>query len=358
MLTTLFAFAAISIIFSFLCSLWEAVLLSISPSYMQQKLNQGGRVGMLLKEFKDNIDRPLAAILTVNTIAHTAGAIGVGQEATKIWAGSNPLITGLFVPAVMTAIILIVSEIIPKTIGANNWKFFAPFTVRSLSFLIKITYPIIWVCQKITGLFNSSKEKNVFSRTDFLAMAQIGSQEGVLDENESKFIENLMHFKSYTVREVMTPRTVVMSAPQNIDVRTFYDNQDGLAYSRIPLTETESHEAYVGYVLKDQVLEYLIDESSQKNLSEFKRTLIYVPESYNIFQLFNDFIEKSEHIAAVTDEYGGMAGLVTMEDIIETLLGAEIVDETDLTVDLQAKAKKQWKNRHKNIADEKEIVPE
>lgn len=353
MLTTLFAFASISILFSFLCSLWEAVLLSISPSYMQQKLNEGGRVGAVLKEFKDNIDRPLAAILTVNTIAHTAGAIGVGQQATKIWADSNPMITGFVVPAVMTAVILIISEIIPKTVGANNWKLFAPFTVRSLSFLIKVTYPIIWVCQLVMSAFNSSKEKNVFSRTDFLAMAQIGSQEGLLDETESKFIENLMHFKNYKVKDVMTPRTVVMSAPQTMSARDFYNLQDGLVYSRIPVSESEGQEAYVGYVLKDQVLEHLIDEEDDKDLSHFKRDIISVPESYSIFQLFNDFIQKREHIAVVIDEYGGMAGLVTMEDVVETLLGAEIVDETDIIVDLQAMAKKQWKKRYTKMTAQK-----
>ena len=352
MLTTLFAFAAISILFSFLCSLWEAVLLSISPSYMQVKLNEGGSVGAVLKEFKDNIDKPLAAILTVNTIAHTAGAIGVGQQATIIWADSNPLITGLLVPAVMTAAILIVSEIIPKTIGANNWKLLAPFTVRSLSLIITITYPIIWVCQKVTSIFNSHKEKNVFSRTDFLAMAQIGSQEGALDEAEGKFIENLMHFKNYKVREVMTPRTVVVSAPQEITARAFYDLQDGLTFSRIPLRESEGQETFVGYVLKDQVLEHLIDDGEEKPLSDFKRDILSVPEQYSIFQLFNDFIQKREHIAIVVDDYGGMAGLVTMEDVIETLLGAEIVDETDQTVDLQAMAKKQWKTRYQKMLDQ------
>ncbi len=349
MLTTLLAFAAISILFSFLCSLWEAVLLSISPSYMQVKLNEGGKVGFILKDFKENIDRPLAAILTVNTIAHTAGAIGVGQEATKIWADSNPLITGLLVPAVMTAAILILSEIIPKTIGANNWRFLAPFTVRSLNFVIKATYPIIWVCQLVTSAFNSGKEKNVFSRTDFLAMAQIGSQEGTLDEAESKFIHNLLHFKNYKVKDVMTPRTVVVAAPQTMTARTFYDLQENLVFSRIPLKESDADETYVGYVLKDEVLEHLIDEDSDRALSHFKRDIISVPETYSIFQLFNDFIIKREHIAVVIDDYGGMAGLVTMEDVVETLLGAEIVDETDQIVDLQDMAKKQWKSRYKKM---------
>lgn len=316
---------------------------------MQVALNEKGKVGKILKDFKDNIDRPLAAILSVNTIAHTAGAIGVGQEATKIWADTNPLITGLVVPVVMTAAILIVSEIIPKTIGANNWRALAPFTARSLDIVIKLTFPIIWVCQLITGAFNSDQAKNVFSRTDFLAMAQIGSQEGALDEAESKFIHNLLHFKNYKVKEVMTPRTVAVSAPQNMTARVFYDLQDELVFSRIPLKESYEQETIVGYILKDEVLEHLIDDDTDKELSHFKRDILSVPENYSIFQLFNDFIQKREHIALVVDDFGGMAGIVTMEDIVETLLGAEIVDETDKIVDLQDMAKKQWKSRYKKM---------
>lgn len=347
MFSTLLAFLLISIVFSFLCSLWEAVLLSISPSYMQIKLNEDGKIGAILKDFKTNIDRPLAGILTLNTVAHTVGAIGVGQEATKIWAESNPIITGLLVPAVMTAAILIFSEIIPKTIGANNWRLLAPFTVRCLNILIKVIAPIIWVCQLTTKVFNSEKEKSVFSRTDFLAMAQIGSQEGALDESETKFIHNLLHFKTFKAKDVMTPRIVSVTAPQNMTAREFYDLQDELIFSRIPLRQSQSQESIVGYVLKDDVLEHLIDDEQDKQLSEFKRDIISVPQSYNILRLFNDFIQKREHIALVVDEFGGMSGLVTMEDIVETLLGAEIVDETDKIIDLQDMAKKQWKNRYK-----------
>ena len=350
MYTALILFFAVSIVFSFLCSLWEAVLLSISPSYLQVKLNEGRRIGVILKGFKENIDRPLAAILTVNTIAHTVGAIGVGQEATKIWANNNPWITGLVVPVVMTAAILILSEIIPKTIGANNWKRLAPFTVRSLDVVIKLIFPIIWLAQWVTRAFNTSKEKNVFSRTDFLAMAQIGSEEGALDETESLFIHNLMHFKNYTAKDVMTPRTVVVSAPQTMTARDFYDKQDELVFSRIPLREDFDHETIVGYVLKDEVLEHLIDDETEKPLSAFKREMLSVPEDYSIFQLFNEIIKKREHIALVVDEFGGMSGIVTMEDIIETLLGAEIVDETDTVVDLQEMAKDQWKNRYKRMS--------
>jgi CBS domain containing-hemolysin-like protein len=354
MFTTLIAFFTLSIIFSFLCSLWEAVLLSISPSYMQIKLNEGGKVGTILQDFKKNIDRPLAGILTLNTIAHTVGAIGVGQEATKIWADSSPVITSFVVPAIMTAVILILSEIIPKTIGATNWRFLAPFTVRSLDIVLKIISPIIWICQLITGVFNSDKDKSVFTRTDFLAMAQIGSQEGLLDESESKFIHNLLHFKNYKAKQVMTPRIVVVSAPQNMAAREFYDRQDELVFSRVPLREDRDHETIVGYVLKDDVLEHLIDDDKDKPLSQFKRDILSVPESYSIFELFNNFIQRREHIALVMDDYGGMSGIVTMEDIVETLLGAEIVDETDKIVDMQDTAKKQWKNRYKKPISQQE----
>ncbi len=349
MLSTLFAFFTVSLIFSFLCSLWEAVLLSISPSYMQIQLNEGGRLGTILKDFKDNIDRPLAGILTLNTIAHTAGAIGVGQEATKIWGDAHPLITGLGVPFVMTAAILILSEIIPKTIGATNWKALAPFTIRSLHFILIVLKPVIWLCQRITGIFNAEKEKSVFSRTDFLALAQIGSQEGLLDASESNFIHNLLHFKNYKARDVMTPRPVIVSAPQSMTARQFYDLQDELVFSRIPLRETAESETIIGYVLKDEVLEHLIDDEKDKPLSTFRRDIITIPENYNILKLFNEFIEKREHIALVVDEFGGMSGVVTMEDVIETLLGAEIVDETDKIVDMQDMAKKQWRNRYKRV---------
>lgn len=350
MFAALIGFLSISITFSFLCSLWEAVLLSISPSYMQIKLNEGGKIGAILQDFKNNIDRPLAGILTLNTIAHTVGAIGVGQQATKIWAESNPVMTGFVVPALMTAAILIFSEIIPKTIGATNWKLFAPFTVRCLDIVLKVLSPIIWACQGITKLFNKGEKDSIFSRTDFLALAQIGSEEGHLDETETNFIHNLLHFRKYKVRDVMTPRVVVVSAPQTMTAREFYDFQEEMTFSRIPLRENAEAENIVGYVLKDDVLEHLIDSEEEVTLETFKRDIISIPEGYSLFQIFGDFIEKREHIALVIDEYGGVSGIITMEDVVETLLGAEIVDETDKAIDMQAMAKREWKKRNQDNA--------
>ncbi len=346
MLSALFLFLAISLITSFLCSLWEAVLLSITPSYMQIKLNEGSKLGKVLQNFKENIDRPLAAILTLNTCAHTVGAIGVGAQATKIWGDTSPFITGLLVPFLTTAAILIFSEIIPKTIGATNWRLLAPFTIRCLQVILAVLSPIIWVCQLTTRIFNNDKNASVFSRSDFLAMAQIGSQEGVLDEAEGKFIHNLIHFKNFKARDIMTPRPVVVSASEDMTVRQFYDMQDELIFSRIPLRQGQS-EDITGYVLKDEALEYLIDGEQNKTLGQLRRDIITVHETYNILRLFNDFIEKREHIALVVDEFGGTSGVVTMEDVIETLLGAEIVDETDKAIDMQEVAKRRWKSRDK-----------
>ncbi len=343
MYTALIVFVLISIIVSFLCSLWEAVLLSISPSYMQIMLNEGTKIGKTLQQFKENVDRPLAAILTLNTIAHTVGAIGVGREATKIWAETNPFVTGILVPVLMTAGVLIFSEIIPKTIGATAWKRLAPFTVRSLKIVMIALAPIIWLCQLITKLFNANKNESVFSRPDFLAMAQIGSQEGHLNELESELIHNLLNFKSIKVKEIMTPRTVVMSAPQNMTFQQFYDKYSDLVFSRIPLRESNESEIVIGYILKDDLLANIVDGRRDDKLSEIMRNIIVIPESYSILKLFNELVAKREHIALVVDNYGGTLGVVTMEDILETLLGAEIMDETDKIIDMRVHAKKRSK---------------
>lgn len=347
MYSLLIVFFLISILFSFLCSLWEAVLLSITPSYMQVKLNEGGAIGPRLQQFKQNVDKPLAAILSLNTIAHTVGAIGVGQEATKIWAQSNPLITGVVVPIIMTAAILILSEIIPKTIGATKWRTLVPFTVHSLSVLVIVLAPLVWVCQGFTALFYRDKEKSAFTRSDFLAMAQLGSQEGELGPVETQLIHNILNLKHYQARQIMTPRTVVFVASEEMPFREFYDKQDELIFSRIPLYKENDRENITGYILKDEILEHLVEGEQNKLLKTVKREIVSVIETYSIFQLFNDFIQKREHIALVIDEFGGMTGIVTMEDVIETLLGLEIVDETDKNVNMQALARRDWKKRLK-----------
>lgn len=347
MYTLLIIFFLVSIIFSFLCSIWEAVLLSITPSYAAIQQQEGGELGKTIQEFKSNIDRPLAAILTLNTIAHTAGAIGVGAQASSIWGAS--FISTAVVPVVMTLAILLLSEIIPKTIGANYWRELAPFTVACLKFIMKVLAPLVFISQLITKALKKDKDASVLSRADFSAMAELGGKQGVFDEGESNLLKSFLRFESILVKDVMTPRTVVVAADEQTTVRDFHKAHPNLRFSRIPLF-TGSKDKISGYILKDQLLTNLVDQlesasQTQTPLAELRRDLIVVQQHDPIPKLFNEFTEKREHIALAVDEFGGMAGIVTMEDVLETLLGLEIVDESDNTVDMQAMARKQWETR-------------
>jgi len=358
MFSLLILFFLIAIITSFLCSLWEAVLLSITPSYAQIQVQQGSKLGHRLQSFKEDIDRPLAAILTLNTIAHTVGAIGVGDQAAKIWSEANPLITGLLVPVVMTLAILVLSELIPKTLGANYWQSLASFTARSLEWLIRLLGPLVWFSELVT---RKLKKKDVggsaFTRSDFLAMADIGAQHGIFEERESEIIANLLKFRSVKAADVMTPRTVVRSSPVSETLGDFFEKNREQRFSRIPLFENDSPDHVIGYVLKDQVLAGMVDGRSHETLLTLKREIIAIPGDYPILELFNRFLCAREQIALVVDEFGGMDGIVTMEDVIETLLGVEIVDESDKSVDMQVLARRSWERRARRLGLIVESIP-
>ena len=349
MYTLLVVFFLVAIVTSFLCSLWEAVLLSITPSYAQIKVEEGGALGRRLQRFKENIDRPLAAILTLNTIAHTVGAIGVGDQAAKIWAEANPLITGLLVPVVMTLAILVLSELIPKTLGANYWKEMAPFTARSLALIIKLLAPLVWFSQFVTRALKKDEVHSAFSRKDFLAMADIGARDGVFEQQESEIIANLLRFNMVRAKDVMTPRMVVKAAWACQPIGEFFEQNRDLRFSRIPLYEKESQDHIIGYMRKDEMLAQMVDGGKDAELRTLRRDIISVPEDFPIIELFNRFLSNREHIALVVDEFGGMAGLVTMEDVIETLIGIEIVDELDQTTDMQVLARRNWEKRAKRL---------
>lgn len=347
MFSMLILFFVLSIVFSFLCSIWEAVLLSITPAYTQQLVQQGGEPGESLQAFKENIDRPLAAILTLNTIAHTVGAIGVGAQASRIWGVS--FMASVFVPVVMTLAILLLSEIIPKTIGANYWRELTPFTVRSLNLVIKALAPLVMLSQVITRVLKKDKSASVLSRADFTAMATLGSQQGVLEESESQYLQNLLKFNKVRAQDVMTPRTVVISSDENTSLADFHARHSDLRFSRIPIY-SESPDNVTGYFLKDEMLASLLKTPDAAiPVSELRRDIIAVAEEFPILKLFTRFIETREHVALVLDEFGGKAGIVTMEDVIETLLGIEIVDELDDTEDMQALARKRWKERAQHL---------
>lgn len=349
MISLLVLFFLLAIIVSFLCSLWEAVLLSITPAYAQIQVEQGGSFGKCLQSFKEDIDRPLAAILTLNTIAHTVGAIGVGKQATIIWHDANPLITGLAVPAVMTLAILVLSELIPKTLGANYWQALAPFTARSLAWVIRLLGPLVWFSQLVTSKLKKKDVGSAFTRSDFLAMADIGARQGIFEEHESEIIANLLQFRSVEAKDVMTPRTVVRSSPSSATLGEFFENNREQRFSRIPLYEGDARDHVIGYVLKDQVLAAMVEGRSEEKLATLKREIIAVPSNYPILELFNRFLVSREQIALVVDEFGGMQGIVTMEDVVETLLGVEIVDETDTAVDMQVLARRSWERRARRL---------
>lgn len=349
MYTLLIAFFVVAILVSFLCSLLEAVLLSITPAFAQLKLQQGGRTGAQLEVFKSNIDRPLAAILTLNTIAHTVGAIGVGEQAALIWADANPLITGVAIPTVMVLAVLILSEIIPKTLGANHWQKLVPFTVSTLTVIIFLLYPLVWASQIITRTLKKDKSQSVFSRSELVALAEIGVSEGVVEKQDSEIIANLLRLNTLKVRDIMTPRTVVRLAPEQQTVKEYYKSAGTLPFSRIPIYEGGDKEHVTGYCLKADILEHLVHGQGDRQLADLKRKIHVVHESLAISSLFDHFLQKREHIALVVDEYGGMAGVVTMEDVMETLLGMEITDESDSIDDMQALARKNWEKRARRI---------
>ncbi|MBL4821015.1 MAG: HlyC/CorC family transporter [Gammaproteobacteria bacterium] len=356
----LVAFFLVSIIFSFLCSILEAVLLSITPSFVGVQEQQNSPFAGDPTRYKTDIDRPLSAILTLNTTAHTVGAIGVGSQAAVIFGETNIEILGLslvsweaLMAGIMTLAILVFSEVIPKTLGANNWEALTPFTVRTLRIMMFILAPFVRLSQLITGNLKKDKDKPVLSRSDITVMAQLGKESGVLEEKEQVIIHNLMRFSRILVKAIMTPRIVVIAANESTTIREFHEQHEELPFSRVPVYQDHA-DNITGYILKDALLLKLIEGNGDKPLSEIRRDVIVAHESLPIPDLMDMFIRKKEQMALVVNEFGGMEGIVTMEDIIETLLGLEIVDESDNAEDMQALARKNWEKRARHMG----IVPE
>jgi len=330
---------AISIAFSFLCSVLEAVLLSITPSYVSQQKEGGTATGKLLEEYKKDIDKPLSAILTLNTVAHTAGAIGVGAAATKIWGTS--IYATVVTPVAMTLLILILSEIIPKTLGANNWKGLAPFTTRTLKILITVLAPLVWLCQLTTKFLKKDKSKSVLSRADFAAMTRVGADSGAIKQQESEIISNLLNFEKMSVTDIMTPRTVAFMVDEEMTVDEFVKSNPGKIYSRIPVYKGDKDNV-TGTVLKDDILACVVENGKDEKIKDLMLEANTVKADTPLPELFNSLTKNKQHLSVVRDEYGSVLGLVTMEDVFETLLGQEIVDESDQVVDLQKYAKQKY----------------
>ncbi len=336
----LFAYLFIAIGFSFLCSIAEAVLLSITPSYIVERRKDTTKSAERIIALKENIDRPLAAILSLNTIAHTVGAAGVGAQAAHMFGDKY---VGV-ISAVLTLLILVLSEIIPKTIGALHWRQLAGVVSIFVRWLIVLMFPLVWLSEILTRWLAGNKKQKLVTRAEIEAVAELGTNEGLLKTSESRILRNLLRLESITVEDVMTPATVVISMERSRRVSEVVEEISALPVSRIPLYK-ERRDAVTGFVLRSDLLIAIAAGDLDRTLESFSRKILAVHEDDSLTRVFDTLLDDRAHIAIVMDRYGGVEGVVTLEDVLETLLGLEIVDEHDETIDMQKLARDRWKDR-------------
>jgi CBS domain containing-hemolysin-like protein len=341
-MTLLFTYLFIALVTSFICSIMEAVLLSVPISFLKSKSENGDASADAMIELKENIDKPLSAILSLNTVAHTVGAAGVGAQATVVFGGAY---FGI-VSAILTILILVFTEIIPKTLGANYSKALVGLSYRVIKGMIILTYPLVWLSSVLTRMLSREKAELTTSREEISALASIGTQEGIFADKENKIIQNLIKLKSLKIKEVMTPRIVVVTANEEMTLQEFLRNKEFLHFSRIPIYQ-DNKDSITGYVFRELVFEKLAEDQFDLKLKDIKRDIITFPENITLFDAWEKMLQDKEHISLVIDEYGGMDGITTLEDIIETLLGFEIVDEKDKVEDMQQFAMKRWQEKQK-----------
>jgi CBS domain containing-hemolysin-like protein len=339
-ITGLVIFVIVALGFSFLCSIWEAVLLSTSFSHIELLVKQGKRAGRIMRHHKQNMEQGISAILTLNTVAHTIGAVGAGAEAAIIF-GSNWI--GL-ISAILTLLILVFSEIIPKTLGAFYWKQLLPFTAYGIRVIVWVLYPVVWGVRGLSCVITPHRKEPTISRTELEVLAKIAVREGALEETEHFILKNLLYLRRVKVSDIMTPRTVIFMLQQDMTVGEVLATHPVLAYSRIPVYK-ESMDDVTGFVLRHHILSAAAEDKDQLRLHQLSRPIHPVPETLSVARLLEEFTRRQEHIFLVIDEYGGTEGIVTLEDALEALLGTEITDETDLVADLRVLAKQRRAGR-------------
>lgn len=341
-MTLLLIYLFSALIISFICSIMEAVLLSNPISYLKSRLENGDKNVETMLKLKNDIDKPLSAILSLNTVAHTVGAAGVGAQATVVFGEAY---FGI-VSAVLTILILVLTEIIPKTLGANYSKELVGVAAKIIQLMIFIIYPLVWMSSILTKMLAREKSELTISREEISALASIGMQEGIFVDKENKIIQNLIKLKNLKIKEVLTPRIVVVTANEEMSLENFLKNKEFLHFSRIPIY-SENRDNITGYVFRELVFEKLAEDQFNLKLKDIKREIIHFPENMTLFEAWEKMLHDKEHISLITDEYGGMEGIVTLEDIIESLLGFEIVDEKDRVEDMQQYAIKRWQEKQK-----------
>jgi CBS domain containing-hemolysin-like protein len=338
----LLIYVALALGVSFLCSLLEATLLSLTPTYLAGLETDKPKLAKRWRAFKQDIDKPLAAILSLNTIAHTVGAAGAGAQATALF---GDVYFGV-ISAVLTLLILVFSEIIPKTLGARYWPQLAPACAYILQWVQWSMYPLVIAAKSLTQWLSPSSDAPSVSREDFHALAKMGHREGVLDAKEAQAIAALVAFRGLTVKDVMTPRPVVASLASSLKASEVLDEHPNLKFSRIPIFDS-SGDDIVGFVRKDDIYKAVAQGRPDTPLTNLKRNLLSVLETKSLPELMQQMVDRRYSMALVINEYGDPLGIATMEDLVETMIGMEIVDESDTHVDMQERARDLWKQRAK-----------
>ena len=337
MINLLLVYLFLALGVSFLCSILEATLMSTPISYITMKEEEGYKPATKFKQYKQDSSRPIAAILSLNTIANTIGAAGVGQQATIIF-GSEWF--GL-VSAITTILILIFSEIIPKTIGTCYWKSLMGFCTKTLNVLVFVMYPLVVLVEYLTRLITPKELETGVSREEVSAMANVAEEDGEIEEDENTIIQNLINMDEITAADAMTPRVVCAIAPESMPLKVFYKDKRYMHHSRIPVY-ADNDEYITGYVLRMEALQLMAEDKYEVTLGSIRREIPSFSEDAQLDDIKDEMLSKDEQIAAIINEYGSFQGILTLEDVIETLLGSEIVDEQDTVRDMQQLARERW----------------
>jgi CBS domain containing-hemolysin-like protein len=348
----LLLYITMAIALSFLCSLLEAALLSTPNSYIQTEAQGGNRAATLMQEHKQNIDGPITSILTLNTFAHTFGAAGAGAEAVAVFGSQwASLIT-----IILTLMILVFSEIIPKTVGAVYWKQLFNFAAYTIKVMVIVFYPAVWAFNYLTRIIAPENDRPTITRRELEMMAQISATEGSLEKSESRIVTNLFRLSTVKVWDIMTPRTVMLAFPRDLTVDQILDNgQRSMPYSRIPIYN-ETSDNITGFVLRHDIFRAAASDKHDTPLHTLERSIHFVPETMTITKVLEEFVSRQQHIFVVFDEYGGTAGIITMEDAVESLLGIEITDESDVVADLRQLAQQRYE-RQQDLIQTAKVVP-
>ena len=341
-MTALIAYFFMALVISFICSLLESVLLSVSHAHIAVLIKEGKNRGSIMAALKENINRPLSAILTINTIANTVGAAGVGAQTYSVF-GSGWVALSSFI---LTFSILFFSEIIPKTLGANYTKALVGFTAYMIRGLIFIVFPMVIVGEKISQLFKKGEsDGSKASREELIAMAELSEDEGAIDRQEGDIIENLMKLDNITAEEVMTPRSVIFALSKNDTVGEVVDKYTPLIFSRIPIYEN-TLDQIIGFVHRYDLVNKQAEDKFHVKMDSLMESVYTISDKDSVSNILDQFVKRRQQIFIVADEFGTTTGLITLEDAIETLLGVEIVDEHDSVVDMRKLATAKLEKRH------------